>query len=265
VLALVLALTPLALLALVAPALRVSPLAGIAIAFATATTALVAATARAPHAALSRLRPALATAATGAVLMGLGFALARTAHGAVGAEVAAGLVGTAGVLLLGIGIGALVGGRIAHAGHLTAVALASSAADIWSVHAPEGVTHAIVETPDMAVQRLLTVSAAIPPGRVPDAIIGLGDVLFAALYLAASAKHALPRWRTALGVMAGLLLAGAGTFVARMALPALPFIGACVVLAQPRARAIARKDLLPTLVAAGLVLLSLARVFLRRG
>jgi hypothetical protein len=256
------ALAPLALLALVAPALALPPLAGLAVAFVVTTATLVLGTAGVRSSALTPPSTAARTALLGAALIVAGYALARITD-ATAVTVGAGLVGNAGVLLLGLGAGTFVGSRLAHPGHLPAVALASSAADVWSVHAPEGVTHALVQVADPAVQRLFALSAAVPPGRTPEALIGLGDVLFAALYLAASDKHALPRGRTVLALTVGLLLAGGATFGLQQALPALPFLGACVVLAQPRAWRIPRPDRGPTLVAALLVALALGRLWLR--
>ena len=259
--ALALGLAPLALLCVAAPLLQVPPLGGIAIAFATACAAILCTTGTAPYGQLTPIPRGLGIAIAGGALMGAGYLLTRAAHGDTLTDVVAGLVGTAGVLCLGTIVGALVGLRIQDPGHLTAVALASSAADLWSVHAPEGVTHALVATPDVALQRLLTVSSAVPPSRTPDAVIGLGDVLFAALYLATTARHGLPRRRMLAAIGIGLLLAGASTFAARMALPALPFIGAMVVLSQPRVRVIAPKDRFPTIVAGALVVAAVLRVF----
>lgn len=253
-----------AMLALVAPAMRIAPFVAIALAFLTASTAIVIGTVAAPVARLHSWRNVLGTLAAGMVLMASGYLLSRAGQRAVSWEVLSGLVGSAGVLLAGTAVGSAVGSRIVHPGHLVAVALASSAADIWSVHAPEGVTRALAETPDSALQRLLTVSVAVPPSRVPDAAIGFGDVVFAALYLAASARHGMPRRRTALAIAAGLAVAGAAALVFERPIPALPSIGAAVVLAQPRARAIARGDGGPTLVAGLLLAIAIVRLFLLR-
>jgi hypothetical protein len=261
--AVILALGPLAAIALLAPALRVGFPANLAAAFVAAACAITVGTAAAPYPELRRLRAGLAAAITGSGLMAAGFVISRLGQGAPTTEVASGLIGSAGVVTLGVATGSLVGGRIVHPGHLTAVALASSAADIWSVHAPEGITHALVQSRDLALQRLLTVSASVPPSRAPEALIGLGDVVFAALYLAASARHGLARGRTTTAIAVGLCAAGAATLVAHQPLPALPFVGAAVVVAQPRVRAIAKSDRLPTLLAAALVAVALLRLALR--
>lgn len=250
-------------MALVAPVLALSPLGGISLAYLVATVAIVTVLAVVPLDRLRSLVRGLAVVLAGIVLMALGFVLSRWGRGNTVTEVSAGVVGTAGVLLVGTAVGSMVGCRIAHPGHLTAVALASSAADIWSVHAPEGVTHALLQTPDRALQRLFSVSVPVPPSPVPDAVIGLGDVLFSALYLSATVRHGLPHGRTLIAVTAGLLLAGAGTLVVQRPLPALPFVGAMVVLLQARARAIARTDFFPTLVAALLVIAAIVRLGLQ--
>jgi hypothetical protein len=262
--ALAIALAPVALLAALSPWLRVPALAALAVAYLAVTFAIVTGAGTAPHAVLAPFRRGGLAALSGIAAMVCGYALPHVAHHTVGSEVASGLIGTAGVLLLGTTVGAIVGTRIQQPGHLLAVALASSAADIWSVAAPEGVTRAIVEAPDPALIRLMAVSAAVPPSRVPEAVIGLGDVIFTALYAAASARHGLPRARTLAAVAAGILLAGVMVVVAKRPLPALPFIGAMVVLMQPRAREVPRRDRGATWVAAGIVVVAVARVMLLR-
>jgi hypothetical protein len=147
------------------------------------------------------------------------------------------IVATAGVaaLLLGAGTsaGAALGERIQHAGHLGVVAYVSSLADLVSVLHESGPSAQILESaPTLAV---LAVGA--PMAGTPDLspILGIGDVVFVALYLAAARKHGLPFARTVAALAVGLAL----TFVVVVALarpiPALPFLGLGVVLAHPRA------------------------------
>jgi hypothetical protein len=121
----------------------------------------------------------------------------------------------------------------------------------------------LVETTDTALQRLLAISSAVPPSPLPVAVIGAGDALFAALYLSAAVRHGLAYRRVALALGAGLLAAGALTFVFHRALPALPFLGAAVLAVEPRARRVARRDRGPTLVAAAILLGAVLRVVLR--
>lgn len=248
------ALAPLALLALAAPALRIGPAPSLALAYAAAAGAILAAVALAPYDALARRDVALAAGALGVALSLVALALP---------PVASGLAGSAGVLACGCALGCAVGARIASPGHLLAVALVSSAVDIWSVTAPSGVTHTIVETP--LLLRLLTVRVAVPPVRAPEPMIGFGDVVFAALYHAAATRHGLSRARTLGALAVGLALAGvgAGALGLEGGIPALPFLGIAVVLAHPEARRVPAKDRRATAFAAAVLVAAIVRVALR--
>ncbi len=254
-----LALLPVAALAFAAPWLRIGILPALALGFlVAAATLVVGAAGVSSHVRTTRdLTPLLATGLVSGIAA---WFIARAGHGRVATEVLSGLIASAAVLAVGSSLGVGVGARIAHPGHLLAVALASSAADIWSVHAPEGVTHAIVTTRDVSLQRAVTLSAAIAPDRVPEPAIGVGDVIFAALYLAACTQHGLSRRRMTLAITIGLLLAGAATFALKRPMPALPFLGAMVVLLEPRARGVPRQDRVATAVAGALLVASLVRV-----
>ncbi len=258
----VLAIVPIAALALVAPWVHVRVLLGLAIGFVVASATFVLGAAGVTRA-FGESRSVYALAIVGFVAAGTGYWISHAGHGAVWLEVLSGLVATLGVIALGCAAGITVGARIIDPAHVLAVALASSAADVWSVHSPRGVTHAVVVAQDVALQRMLTVSAAIPPDRVPAAAIGIGDVIFAALYLAVAARHRLARNRMVAAIAIGLLLAGAATFALRRPMPALPFIGALVVLFEPRTRKVARHDRLATAIAAALFVGSV--VFVLKG
>ena len=206
------ALAPLVALAVAAPAIRTPPLYAAALSFTTAALAIVLHTARAPLSKLATPSFALRLAPPGLLFGLLGsLVVSRLAPHSAFFEVLSSTLNSAGVLLLGTSAGALVGWRVLHAGHLTAVALASSAADLWSVLAPEGVTHhvvaAAVEQRDPAFLRLLTVSAAVPPDRTGEPAIGLGDVAFCALYLAVVTKHGASRSRATAALALGLVSA----------------------------------------------------------
>ncbi|MEI8254141.1 MAG: hypothetical protein WCJ30_00545 [Deltaproteobacteria bacterium] len=254
-----LALLPVAALALAAPWLRIGILPALALGFLVAAATLVAgASGVTAHArTLREIAPILVA---GLVSAAAGLLVARAGRGGVITEVLSGLIASGAVLAVGGALGVGVGGRIAHPGHLLAVALASSAADIWSVHAPEGVTHAIVAARDVSLQRLVTLSAAVAPDRSPEPAIGVGDVIFAALYLAACTPHGLSRRRMTFAVAVGLLLAGAATFALKRPMPALPFLGAMVVLFEPRARSVPSQDRVATAVAGALLVAAVLRV-----
>jgi hypothetical protein len=249
-----LSLVPIAMLSLAAPVIHVRVLAGLAIGFAVACIALVAGTLLVTRA-FDRAREAYTLAITGLLLVGASYWVAHLAHGRAWIEIASALFANAGVLAVASALGVAVGLNIADPGHLLAVACASSAADIWSVSSPRGLTHAVITSPDVALQRMVTLSAAIPPDRIPQPQIGFGDVIFAAVYFAASTKHGLSRTRTALAVAIGLLLAGVATFVLRQPMPALTFIGAAVVAAHRRAWRIPARDRLATALAVAAVVI----------
>ncbi len=251
-LTLALALAPLGLLALAAPALRIPPLASALLAFAVASLSIVFGTAVSPVNVLAQPRTALATAAVGVTLGALAFALPL---------VPAGFASSLGVIACACALGAVVGTRVAAPGHLLAVALVSAAVDLWSVTSPSGVTHAIVRNPRLAA--MLTVSAAVPPSRMPLPVIGFGDAAFAALYLAVATRFNLSRARTAVAVAAGLMTAGVLAMALRAPVPALPMLGAAVVLAHPEARQVPRRDRTATWIAAALLVASAVRAALR--
>jgi hypothetical protein len=148
-----------------------------------------------------------------------------------GGSIAVGLVLLAG----GSTIGSALGARVAHGGYLLPVAVVSALADAASVLHPAGPSATVAE--DAEVMALLALPAPVPElGWVP--ILGVGDVVFTALYVAAARRHGLGVART----LGALALGYAATLIAVVqldrALPALPFLGGALVLVVPEARAI---------------------------
>ncbi|MDB4929371.1 MAG: hypothetical protein JWM10_1855, partial [Myxococcaceae bacterium] len=214
-------------------------------------SAIVGGVALAPSAALPA-RVVGAVVLAGLALVALAFKLP---------PVASGLVGALGLIAIASALGGAIGSRIEAAGHLAAVALVSSAVDLWSVTSPAGPTHRIVQSP--ALLRLLTVSVAIPPHRDPVPAIGFGDVVFVALYLAAAARFALPRARMVAALWAGMFAAGALAYALEGPVPALPLIGLMVLATQPMARDVPQADRRATLLAAAMLVASVARACTR--
>lgn len=146
----------------------------------------------------------------------------------------------AALLIAGSVLGSVVGTAIEHAGHLVFVALVSSLADAASVLHPKGLSAAIVES-EQALSLLALPFALLGTADTPP-LLGVGDVVFTALYVAAARRHGLSERRTLLA----LALAYAVTMVAvaglEMALPALPFLGLAMVVAHPEARRPAVRD-----------------------
>jgi hypothetical protein len=170
-------------------------------------------------------------------------------------------VGALGLLAVASVLGGAIGSRVEVAGHLAAVALVSSAVDLWSVTSTAGPTHHIMRSP--ALLRLLTVSVAIPPSREPQPAIGFGDAVFVALYLAAGARFALPRARMIAALWVGIVGSGALALALERPVPALPLIGLMVLATQPLARDVPRADRRATLLAAVMLVASAARAYTR--
>ncbi len=141
-------------------------------------------------------------------------------------------------------LGAVVGARIQVPGHLLAVFGVSALADLWSVYDPTGpsaqLAQQVVERPEQLV--LFALAFPMLGSTRIEAIIGAGDIVFAALYLATLRRHGLAATRTAWAMfgamLAGLLL----ILIFERALPLLPLIGAAVVLAEPRTRSLPPQD-----------------------
>jgi len=149
----------------------------------------------------------------------------------VAGSVAVGLA----LLVGGASIGATLGARVAHAGYLLPVAVVSALADAVSVLHPAGPSAAIANDSGMA--QLLAVPAPVPQlGWVP--ILGVGDVVFTALYVAAARRHGLGLGRTLTALAAGYAATLVAVVVWQRPLPALPFLGAGLVLLIPETRAI---------------------------
>ena len=126
---------------------------------------------------------------------------------------------------------------------------------------PRGATHKIVES-----ERALALSAFsfVAPGTADMApSLGVGDLLFASLLLAACRAHKLSHLRASLALVAGALLAGAGSALLSMPVPALPTIGLCFLAAVPAARRVEAADRRTTTmaitIAVGLAVLAVVR------
>ena len=160
-------------------------------------------------------------------------ALGAFAFAGVNGAIAAVVVDTA-IVALAWAIGATIGRRIEHPGHLLPACVVVACADAASVVSAWGPTHAIAES-----ERALSVMAiSFPvPGEASVApALGVGDLVFMAIVLGAAAVHGLSLVRTALLCGAGTLIAGAASAVLATAVPALLPIGAAVVIGLPAAR-----------------------------
>ena len=152
-------------------------------------------------------------------------------------------------------LGAALGARIDKPGHVAAVAAVSSLADLWSVYDPAGpsaqLAHKLAEQPDRASAFALCFPL-LGTERIP-ALIGAGDVLFCALYLAAFERHGMRRER-ALWALGGAFALGLALLLwLERPLPLLPLLGGAVVLADARARSLDAREGRTVLAVLGLV------------
>lgn len=147
---------------------------------------------------------------------------------------------TAVLLWTGTALGAALGSRIDKPGHLMAVAAVSAISDLWSVYDPAGPSAAlarkVLEQPDQvsafALSFPLLGSTHIP------AIIGAGDVLFTALYLAAFERHRLPLGKALVALAGGFALGLVLLLWLERPLPLLPLLGAGIVASDARVRSL---------------------------
>jgi hypothetical protein len=173
---------------------------------------------------------------------------------------AAGAVNAA-LVALALAVGASIGARVEHPGHLLPAGAVAACADILSVFHPAGPTHAIV-----ADERALSIAAfafPVPGVRALAPAIGGGDLLFASLVLGAVLVHGLPRARAALLLWAGAMAAGLLSAISRHAIPALPLMAFAVLAGVPAARQVRGKDRRATGFAIALAIAAVVGLLLR--
>src|SRR4029078_10975698 len=69
-----------------------------------------------------------------------------------------------------------------------------------------------------------------------EPLLGVGGVVFVALYVAAATRHRLSRARTVLALASALVVTAAVVMGLALPIPALPFLGAAMLIAHPAAR-----------------------------
>jgi hypothetical protein len=177
-------------------------------------------------------------------------------------ELVAAVVVTFALLAAGTLIGNAIGTAIEHPGHLVFVAIVSAAADIASVFHPSGPSSAIAQS-----KAALSVLALPWPMLGTDQLepfLGVGDVVFTSLYLASTRRHALSLRRSLLGLTLGYAVTMVTVVALEATVPALPFLGLGVVLAQPDARRPPERDRVRGYMLAALVVCVVALLLLRR-
>ncbi len=232
------------------PALHLGPNAAAAVVYVGATlcgVVGVAATLRGTD------RP-IVVAPLGAALL-VGCAFVPTSAAWLAAPVASALVS------LAVGLGGAIGLRVQHVGHFLPAAAMAAAADIVSVTASFGPSHAIAESP--RALSLLAISFPVPGTHLAAPALGVGDLLFFALALGVARAHALSAVRVGVAGYLGILLAGLLSAVLSAPIPALPAIGGAIVALVPETRKVRRADRTATTIAIGLALLALAWALVR--
>lgn len=138
------------------------------------------------------------------------------------------------LLVAGSLLGSVVGASIEHAGYLLFVAIVSSLADAASVLHPSGPSAQIVES-EQALSLLALPFAFLGTADTPP-LLGVGDVVFTGLYVAAGRRHGLSARRTALALAAAFAVTAGVVMAFELPVPALPFLGVAMLIAHPEAR-----------------------------
>jgi hypothetical protein len=177
------------------------------------------------------------------------------------AELGAAMIVTAGLLIAGTLVGAVVGGAIEQPGHLVFVAIVSAAADVFSVFHPSGPSAAVVQS-DAALSVLALPWPFLGTSAI-EPFLGVGDIVFTALYVACARKHGLGVGRTLLALTLGYAVTMVAVVALEVAVPALPFLGLAVVAAHAPARRPPREDRLRGYATAAVVVTVVAVLLLR--
>ena len=144
-------------------------------------------------------------------------------------------------------VGASIGRRVAHPGHLLPACAVAAAADVASLVHPSGPSHAIASS-ERALA-FFAVGFPVPGTHLVAPALGVGDLVFLALVLGVAAAHRLSLARATLAGAAGLGIAGALSARFELPIPALVPIGAAVVAGLPEARRLRREDRRPAAIA----------------
>jgi hypothetical protein len=153
------------------------------------------------------------------------------------------------LVVVATALGASIGSRVQDPGHLLPAGAVAAAADVVSVSASWGPSHAIASS-ERALATL-AVSFPVPGTWAVAPALGVGDLIFVALLLGAARAHALPYARVALLSGLGVLLAGFGSAAVGAPVPALPTVVVVVLLGVPGARRVRRKDKTVATIAVG--------------
>ena len=176
-------------------------------------------------------------------------------------------VNTVALVVVTFAVGFWLAGEIEKVGHLLPVCILGTIVDIWSVfHGPsKNVGEQIMQHQEKMAQ----VGAQTPPPIVDFLILhwpypgadmmatlfGLGDLVFVAMFLAASRRFGLSLLKAVLLTLGGLILATSAAFYTQKPIPALPFICALFLAGNVRSLSLTRREWAVTVSVVVLVLL----------
>lgn len=141
---------------------------------------------------------------------------------------------TLAVLTTGGLVGGYIGSLLEYPGMLMVVAYVAACADCFSFFHPSGLTAQVLSNPHALA--LLTVPFPVLGSEHVASLVGIGDVTFVSLYVAGSRRTGLDPRRTVVALALAMAVVSVIVEVLGAPLPALPFLGASVVLAHPEAR-----------------------------
>lgn len=229
----------LVLAAIVSPRIPVTPL----VAFVVAYLAVAASTVVTSLAAPLFQRSALVL-----VLVAIGALALVSAFGLDQQSIPGAAIVTIALLLGATCVGSVVGGRINDAGHLLVVGVVFTLVDTFSVLHQAGPTAAIVQTQSIVSLVALPWPELGSPTLDIEPVLGMGDIIATALFVAAARKHGLSVRRTAAALFLALGAALGVVVATRQAVPVLPFMAAAILVAHPAARRLKKEDRRPALV-----------------
>jgi hypothetical protein len=175
-------------------------------------------------------------------------------------------VNTATLVILTFSVGFWLAGEIEKVGHLIPVCILGTLVDIWSVfHGPskqvagqvmqhqQRMAETGVRTPPPIVDFLI-LHWPYPGANMMATLLGLGDLVFVAMFLAASRRFGLSLWKAFLLILAGLALSTAVAIWWSKPVPALPFICALYLAGNARGMKLKRKEWIITIGTATVIL-----------
>ena len=131
-------------------------------------------------------------------------------------------------------IGALFGRGIESSSHLLPLVIVALCVDAWSVFSSQGVTHALVVDGEVPSAYPFLLFSMPVPGVGISPVLGIADLLFTSLMLAAFRQLGFGLLRPVLGIMVGFSLCLTTVLWTALPIPALVFIGPCPLIAMGR-------------------------------